>query len=114
MPSQNTLVWVGAAASAIVVAGASALYWTHPDFLWWNAAGSSVVASAPVAPKPQNAPAEPKPPAASSAPPAEKTSAPPAPSAPAPTDKAAASPAPGAPAPADKAAAKAPAQAAAA
>jgi nucleoid-associated protein YgaU len=56
MPSQNTLVWVGAAASAIVVAGASALYWTHPGFLWWNAAGAPVVADAPSAHKPPPVP----------------------------------------------------------
>ena len=62
MPSQNTLVWAGAAASAIVVAGASALYWTHPGFLWRNAAVAPVVASAPAEPKPQSAPAERKPP----------------------------------------------------
>jgi nucleoid-associated protein YgaU len=47
MRSQNTLVWVGAVAAAIVVAGASALYWTHPDFLWWNPTATRVVASAP-------------------------------------------------------------------
>jgi nucleoid-associated protein YgaU len=81
MPSQNTLVWAGAAASAIVVAGASALYWTHPGFLWWNAA-APVVASAPAELKPRSAPAEPKPPAA----PAAKAAAP---AAPAPADKAA-------------------------
>jgi LysM repeat protein len=107
MPSQNTLVWAGAAASAIVVAGASALYWSHPGFLWWNAAVAPVVASAPAEPKPQSAPAEPKPPPAPAAP--LTPAAPPA-------VKAAAPPAPGAPAPADKApaqAAKAPAQAAA-
>jgi nucleoid-associated protein YgaU len=56
MPSQNTLVWVGAAASAAVIAGASALYWTHPGFLWWNTAGKGVVASAPAEPKPQSDP----------------------------------------------------------
>jgi nucleoid-associated protein YgaU len=59
MPSQTTLVWVGAAASAIVVAGASALYWTHPGFLWWNAAGAPVVTDAPAASKPASAPSAP-------------------------------------------------------
>ena len=59
MPSQNTLVWVGAAASAIVVAGASALYWTHPGFLWWNAAGAPVVADAPAEPNPLPVPPAP-------------------------------------------------------
>ena len=77
MPSQNTLVWVGAAASAAVVAGASALYWTHPGFLWRNLAEAPVVASAPVEPKP---PTVPPPPAVPPAPPAA--------SAPAPADKA--------------------------
>ena len=72
MPSQNTLVWVGAAASAIVVAGASALYWTHPGFLWWNADGAPVIANAPAEPKTPAAPPAPAavqaaPPAASSA-----------------------------------------------
>jgi nucleoid-associated protein YgaU len=72
MPSQNTLVWVGAAASAIVVAGASALYWTHPGFLWWNADGAPVVADVPAEPRPPTAPPAPAavqaaPPAASSA-----------------------------------------------
>ena len=108
MPSQNTLVWAGAAASAIVVAGASALYWTHPGFLWWNAAEAPVVASAPAGPEPRSAPAEAKRPAAPAAPPTVNAAAPP-------TVNAAAPPAPGAPA--DKApaqAAKAPAQAAAA
>jgi nucleoid-associated protein YgaU len=70
MPSQNTLVWVGAAASAIVVAGASALYWTHPGFLWWNAAGAPVIADAPAEPRPQTAP-----PAAVRAPPPAASSA---------------------------------------
>jgi nucleoid-associated protein YgaU len=90
MPSRNTLVWVGAAASAIVVAGASALYWTHPGFLWWNAAGAPVVATAPAEPKPQSPAAEPKPPTAPSTPPAVQAAAPPASTAPAPADKASA------------------------
>ena len=34
MRSQNTLVWVGAVAVAIVIAATSALYWTQPGFLW--------------------------------------------------------------------------------
>jgi LysM domain len=61
MASQNALVWAGAAASAAVIAGASALYWTQPGFLWRNAAGTPVVASGP--------PAEPKPPTVPPAPP---------------------------------------------
>ena len=102
MPSQNTLVWVGAAASAIVVAGASALYWTHPGFLWWNAASAPVIASVPAEPKPRSAPAEPKPETAPSPPPAVQAAASPTAKGPAPADKAAAQ------------AANAPAQAAAA
>src|SRR4029077_5734584 len=78
MPSQNTLVWVGAAASAAVIAGASALYWTHPGFLWWNAAQTPVVATAPAEPKPQSDPA-----ALATAP----IAAPPVASAPPPTGK---------------------------
>src|SRR6516162_6017178 len=77
MAARNTLVWAGAAASAAVVAGASALYWSHPGFLWWNAAEAPVVAGAP-------APAEREPP---KTPPAV-AAAPPAPSAPAPADNA--------------------------
>jgi nucleoid-associated protein YgaU len=36
MPSQTTLIWAGTAAAAVVVAGAgaAALVWTHPDFVW--------------------------------------------------------------------------------
>ncbi len=52
MRSQNTLVWVGAVAVAIVIAAASGLYWTHPDFLWWNPTAARVVANAPAEPKP--------------------------------------------------------------
>jgi nucleoid-associated protein YgaU len=70
MRSQNTLVWVGAIAAAMVVAAASALYWTHPDFLWWNPTAARVVANAPPEPKPPSvlpapAPAQPPPPATS-------------------------------------------------
>jgi len=55
MPSRNTLVWIGATASAAVVAGASALYWTHPDFLWWNLARARIVVGAPAEPKAETA-----------------------------------------------------------
>jgi nucleoid-associated protein YgaU len=58
---QNRLIWVGAAASAVVAAGAGAVVWTHPGFLWRNAAGTQVVASVP---------AESKPPIVAPAPPA--------------------------------------------
>ena len=75
MPSRNTLIWIGAAALAVVAAGAGGVLWTHSDFLEQNPADLAVA----------HAPAEPK---APSAPPA----APAVPAAPA-----------GAPAPADKA-----------
>ena len=74
MRSRNTLIWVGAVAAAALVAGASALYWTQPGFLWRSAARTPVVASPP---------AEPRPP---TAPPAIPTT-PPAASPPAPADK---------------------------
>jgi nucleoid-associated protein YgaU len=69
MRSQNALIWAGAAASAVVVAGTSALYWTHPGFLWWNHAGGPIVANVPAEPKTQSVPpavpATPPPPSAS-------------------------------------------------
>jgi len=76
MPSQRTLVWVGAAALAVVIAGAGAVVWTHPDFLEQNPADIPLVARAP---------AESKPPIAAAAPPVPAT--PPAASAPASDDK---------------------------
>ena len=76
MPSQRTLVWVGAAALAVVAAGAGAVVWTHPDFLEPNPADLAV-ARAPVESKPPIVPpAAPAVPAVSPA------------SAPAPVDKA--------------------------
>ena len=72
MPSQNTLIWVGAAASAVVAAGAGAFAWTHPGFPWRGAA-APVAASAPAEPKTQIVPsAVPAPPAASAAAPGGK------------------------------------------
>ena len=72
MPSQNTLIWVGAAASAVVAAGAGAFAWTHPGFPWRSAA-APVAASAPAEPKTQIVPsAVPAPPAASAAAPGGK------------------------------------------
>jgi nucleoid-associated protein YgaU len=68
MPSQRTLVCVGASALAVVIAGAGAAMWIHSELPEPN------LGDIPVA---TNAPAEPKPP----------TAAPP-PSAPAPVDKA--------------------------
>jgi nucleoid-associated protein YgaU len=56
MRSQNALIWAGAAASAVVVAGTSTLYWTHPGFLWRNHAGGLIVASVPAEPKTQSIP----------------------------------------------------------
>ena len=76
MPSRNTLIWIGAAAFAVVAAGAGAVVWTHPDFLEQNPADIPIVARAP---------AESKPPIVPPASPAIQT-APPA-SAPAPADK---------------------------
>jgi nucleoid-associated protein YgaU len=76
MPSRNTLIWIGAAALAVVAAGAGAVVWTHPDFLEPNPADIPLVARAPAAPKTPAVP--PPPPAAPAAAPA---------SAPAPADK---------------------------
>ena len=56
MPSQTTLVWAGAAVSAVVVAaGAGAVVWTHPGLLGSNPA-PQVIASVPAEPKPAAAP----------------------------------------------------------
>ncbi|HWY83849.1 MAG TPA: Ig-like domain-containing protein [Roseiarcus sp.] len=63
MPSQRTLVWVGAAALALVIAGAGAVVWTHPDFLKQNPADIPVVARAPAESKPPIVPAAPPVPA---------------------------------------------------
>jgi LysM repeat protein len=69
MRSQNTPIWARAAASAVVVAGTSTLYWTHPGFLWWKHAGGPIVANVPAEPKtqivPPAVPATPPPPSAS-------------------------------------------------
>ncbi len=48
MASRNTLIWVGAAALAIVAAGAGAVVWTHPDFLEQNPADLLVGVTAPI------------------------------------------------------------------
>jgi nucleoid-associated protein YgaU len=77
MPSRNTLIWIGAAAFAVVAAGAGAVVWTHPDFLEQNPADIPIVAHAPVESKPPIVPPTPAP--APETPPA---------SAPAPADKA--------------------------
>jgi nucleoid-associated protein YgaU len=79
MPSRNTLIWVGAAALAVVAAGAGAVVWTHPDFLEPNPADLAVA----------RPPAESKPPIL---PPAVAVTPPPPASVPASSDKGAASP----------------------
>jgi nucleoid-associated protein YgaU len=63
MPSQRTLVSVGAGALAVVIAGAGAVVWTHPDFLEQNPADIPLVARAPAESKPPAAPAQPAVPA---------------------------------------------------
>ena len=68
MPSRNTLIWIGAAALAVVAAGAGAVVWTHPDFLEQNPADIPVVARAPIESKPPIV--APAPPAAPATPPA--------------------------------------------
>ena len=47
MPSRNTLIWIGAAALAVVAAGAGAVVWTYPGLLEPNPADIPLVASAP-------------------------------------------------------------------
>src|ERR1700722_962815 len=70
MPSRNTLIWIGAAALAVVAAGAGAVAWIHPDFMEPNPADLAV-ARAPAEPRAQGSlPATP--PAGSPAP-ADKT-----------------------------------------
>ena len=61
MPSRNTLIWIGAAAFAVVAAGASAVVWIHPDSLERNPADIPVVARAPVESKPPIVPSAPTP-----------------------------------------------------
>ena len=34
MPSRTMAIWAGVTGAVIVVAGAAAAYWTHPDLLW--------------------------------------------------------------------------------
>jgi nucleoid-associated protein YgaU len=52
MPSRNTLIWVGAAALAVVAAGAGAVVWTYPELLEPNPADIPIVAKAPAESKP--------------------------------------------------------------
>ncbi len=65
MPSQKTLIWAGAAAATLVVAGAGAgaLVWTHPSFVWPTPGSTLVEARAPE----RAAPSLPPPPAAGQA-----------------------------------------------
>ena len=72
MPSRNTLIWVGAAASVVVAAGAGAVVWTYPEFLWRNPP-PPVAASAPAEPPTAPLAAQTPPPAASAAAPADKS-----------------------------------------
>jgi nucleoid-associated protein YgaU len=68
MPSQTTLIWVGAAGAALVVgAAAGALVWTRPDFVWPGRSGAPVEARAPEPAAPAVPPAAP---AGQTAPPA--------------------------------------------
>jgi nucleoid-associated protein YgaU len=52
MPSRTTLIWVGAAALAVVAAGAGVVVWTYPQLLEPNRADIPVVARAPTESKP--------------------------------------------------------------
>src|ERR1700723_2975935 len=80
MPSQRTLVWVGATALAVVIAGAGAVVWTPRDFLEQNPADIPLLAHAPAESKPPIVPAPPPvpatPPAASVPASGDKTSKP--------------------------------------
>ncbi len=61
MPSQKTLIWAGAAAATLVVAGAGAgaLVWTHPSFVWSGPGSTLVEARAPERATPSLPPAPP-------------------------------------------------------
>jgi nucleoid-associated protein YgaU len=52
MASRNTLIWVGAAALAVVAAGAGAVVWTYPGLFEPNPADIPVVANIPPESKP--------------------------------------------------------------
>ena len=73
MPSQRTLVCVGAAALAVVIVGAGAVAWIRAERLEPNPADIPIVASAPAESKPPIVPAAPPVPAT---PPAASPSAP--------------------------------------
>lgn len=61
MPSQKTLIWAGAAVATLVVAGAGAgaLVWTHPSFVWPSPGSNLVEARAPERAAPSLPPAPP-------------------------------------------------------
>ncbi len=50
MPSQTAAIWAGATGAAIAVVGASAVYLTHPSFIWPNPAPVVVAGQAPDSP----------------------------------------------------------------
>jgi nucleoid-associated protein YgaU len=52
MPSQKAAIWAGATGAAVVVAGAVAVYWAHPRFLWPNPVPVVVTEQAGEAPAP--------------------------------------------------------------
>jgi nucleoid-associated protein YgaU len=76
MPSRNTVIWVGAAALAVVAAGAGAAVWFYPELLEPNPADIPLVALAPTESRPPIVPppAALTPPDASAAASGDKTS----------------------------------------
>ena len=52
MPSQTAAIWAGATGAAVVVAGAVAVFWAHPSFLWPNPVPVVVTEGAAEAPAP--------------------------------------------------------------
>ena len=81
MSSQVAAVWASATGAAIVVAGAAAVYWTHPDFIWPSPA--PVVAAGRAPETPASAAPAPAAPSKSSTTATPAVSAPPTPSKPA-------------------------------
>jgi nucleoid-associated protein YgaU len=49
MPSQTVLMWAGATGIVVAAAGAGAVYWAQPDFLWPNPVPAVVIAGSPLA-----------------------------------------------------------------
>jgi len=58
MPSQTALIWAGTTGVVVAVAGAGAIYWERPSFLWPNPVPAVVVEAArpPAIPAPTNPP----------------------------------------------------------